>query len=105
MHVNDNQIRDYDAVLDAEFGEIGTPERTQAEAEAYSFYTSQLLSDARKKAGITQSELAKKIHSSKSYISRLEHGEITPSAGLFFQIMSALGFEVMLRKQSSPFVF
>ena len=104
MIVNDNQIRDYDAVLDAEFGEIGTPERAKAEAEAYSFYTSQLLCDARKEAGVTQAELARRVNSSKSYISRLEHGEITPSVGLFFQILSALGFELMLRKQSSPFV-
>ena len=29
MHTNDNQIRDYDLVLDKEFGAIGTKEREQ----------------------------------------------------------------------------
>ncbi len=103
MHTNDHQIRDYDAVLDAKYGEIGTPERAKFEEDAYSFYTSQLLCDARKQAGVTQAELAKRINSSKSYISRLEHGEFTPSAGLLFQILAALGFEVILKRQSSPF--
>ncbi len=105
MQTNNHQITDYSAVLAKKYGEIGTPERTVFDEEAYSFYTAQLLLDARKEAGMTQAELAKKVHSTKSYISRLEHGEITPSVGLFFQIISALGFEVMFRKQSSPFVY
>ena len=104
MQTNNHQIVDYDQVLDQEFGKLGTPERKEAEREAYAYYTTQLLRDARKEAGMTQAELASKVNSSKSYISRLEHGEITPSAGLFFQIISALGFEVMFKRQSSPFV-
>ena len=104
MQTNNHKIQDYDVVLDATFGKQGTPERKRAEEEAYSYYTSQMLVDARNEAGMTQSQLAEKIHSSKSYISRLEHGEITPSAGLFFQIMNALGIEVLFRKQASNFV-
>ncbi len=104
MQTNNHEIVDYDQVLDQEFGKIGTPEREAAEKEAYSFYTAQLLRDARKEAGMTQAELASKVNSTKSYISRLEHGEITPSVGLFFQIISALGFEVIFKRQSSPFV-
>jgi ribosome-binding protein aMBF1 (putative translation factor) len=103
MHKNDHQIRDYDAVLDAKYGKVGTSERAKFEEAAYSFYTSQLIRDARKEAGVTQAELAEKIHSSKSYISRLEHGEFTPSAGLLFQILTALGFEFILKKRSTPF--
>ena len=56
MHKNDHQIRDYDSVLDAKYGKIGTPERAKFDEAAYSFYTSQLLSDARKEAGVTQAE-------------------------------------------------
>ena len=51
-HKNDNQIRDYDAVLDAKYGAPGTPERAQFEAEAEAFYSGQLLRDVRKEAGI-----------------------------------------------------
>lgn len=54
MPTNDLKIRDYDVVLDEKFGKIGTPERAKAEEVAYSFYTSQLLLDARKEAGVTQ---------------------------------------------------
>ena len=88
MQTNDHQIRDYDVVLDAEFGKSGTPERTRAIEEAYAFYSGQILHSARKSAGITQSELALRINSTKSYISKLEKGHINPSAGLFFNIIN-----------------
>ena len=95
---NNHKIVDYDAVLDAKFGKEGTSERTEAENKAYTFYTSQILLDARKKAQVTQSELAKRIHSTKSYISRIENGAIVPSAGVFYRIMDALGLRVEIVK-------
>jgi DNA-binding XRE family transcriptional regulator len=98
MQTNDHQIRDYDVVLDAEFGKSGTPERTRAIEDAYAFYSGQILYSARKAAGITQSELAEKINSSKSYISKLEKGHINPSTGLFFTIINALGMRVEIVK-------
>lgn len=98
METNDGIIRDYDQVLDAEFGKPGTPERIKATEEAYAFYTGQILQSARKEAGITQSELAKRINSTKSYISKLEKGHINPSAGLFFSIINALGMRVEIVK-------
>ena len=62
MQTNDHQIRDYDIVLDAEFGRSGTPERAKAIEEAYAFYSGQILHTARKAAGVTQSELAERIN-------------------------------------------
>ena len=35
MQINNHQIVDYDAVLDAKFGAEGTPERAEAEEKAY----------------------------------------------------------------------
>ena len=52
---NNHKIVDYDAVLDAKFGKDGTPERARAEEAAYSFYSGQILQDARKEAKMTQS--------------------------------------------------
>ncbi len=101
MHTNDNQIRDYDLVLDKEFGAIGTKEREQAEVEAYSYYSSQWLRELREEVGISQAELARRAKITPSYMSRLEHGEIEPSAGLFFRIISALGLEVFFHKPNS----
>ena len=97
--VNDRKIRDYDAVLDAKYGAPGTPERTRFEEEAYSFYSGQIIRDIRKEAGVTQSELADKIGADKSYVSRVERGEIMPSVGTFYRIIAALGFRVQLTNQ------
>jgi len=98
MQTNNHQINDYDAVLDARFGKQGTPERAEAEDRAYAFYAAQLLQEARKEAKVTQTELARRIHSSKSYISRIENGNINPSVGAFYRILSALGMKVEIVK-------
>ena len=97
METNNHQIVDYDAVLDAKFGKKGTPERAKAENEAYAFYTGQIIVEARKEAKMTQSELAKKVGTNKSYISKVEHGIIEPGVGLFLRIIDALGlkFEIV----------
>ena len=58
MQINNHQIVDYDAVLDAKFGAEGTPERAEAEEKAYAFYTGQIIEDARKKAKITRSRVS-----------------------------------------------
>ena len=42
MQTNNHKIVDYDAVLDAKFGKVGTPERARAEEAAYSFYSGQI---------------------------------------------------------------
>lgn len=98
METNNHQIVDYDIVLDAKFGKEGTSERAKAEDDAYAFYTGQILLDARKEAKITQSELAKRINATKSYISRIENGTINPSVGTFYRIMDALGLRVEIVK-------
>ena len=87
---NNHKIVDYDAVLDAKFGKEGTPERARAEEAAYSFYSGQILQDARKEAKMTQSELAERTQTTKSYISKIENGVITPSVGMFYRIIAAL---------------
>lgn len=94
MQTNNHQIVDYDLVLDKEFGKKGTPERIKAEEDAYSFYSGQILLEARKEAKVTQAELAKRINSTKSYISKIENGVITPSVGAFYRIINALGLRV-----------
>lgn len=98
MQTNDHKIRDYSAVLSAQYGEPGTPERTKFDEEAYAFYTGQILLDARKEAKVTQLELAKRINATKSYISRIENGSINPSVGTFYRIMNALGLRVEIVK-------
>lgn len=98
MEINNHKNVDYDAVLDAEFGKEGTPERAKAEEEAYAFYTSQILQDARKEAKVSQQELASRIGSTKSYISRIENGLVMPSVATFYRIMNALGMRIEILK-------
>ena len=98
MSTKNNMITDISAELDKEFGMPGTPERGQFEEEAYAFYTAQILLDARKEAKITQSELAKRINATKSYISRIENGTINPSVSTFYRIINALGMRIDIVK-------
>ncbi|MCQ2243926.1 MAG: helix-turn-helix domain-containing protein [Bacteroidaceae bacterium] len=94
MQTKNNQITDISAELDMLYGAEGTPERALFDEEAWNFYTSQILLDARKEAKITQSELAKRLSTTKSYISRVENGLINPSVGMFYRIINALGMRV-----------
>ncbi|WP_102408961.1 helix-turn-helix transcriptional regulator [Parabacteroides bouchesdurhonensis] len=96
MQINDHKIRDYSAVLNAQYGETGTSERARFDEEAYAFYTSQILLNARKNARLTQEELAKRIGANKSYISRIEKGTTVPSVATFYRIVNALGLTVEL---------
>ncbi len=87
---------DVDAQLDAVFGKEGTPERKAAEDRANAFFTGQIIEEARKKANMTQAELAEKIGTNKSYISRVETGKTEPKVSTFYRIASALGLNVEL---------
>lgn len=98
MQTNNHQITDYDLVLDQKFGKEGSPERIKAEENALSFYSGRILFNARKEAKISQAELAKRINSTKSYISKVENGIIVPSVGAFYRIINALGMRVEVVK-------
>ena len=43
---------------------------------------------------MTQSDLARKVGTDKTYISRIEKGVIEPGVGMFFRIVEALGLRV-----------
>ncbi len=98
MQTNDHQIRNYSAVLDEKYGAAGTKEREQFEEEAWNFYSGQILLDARREAKVTQAELAARTQTTKSYISKIENGVITPSVGTFYRIIAALGMRVEVVK-------
>lgn len=91
---NEMYIFDVDAQLDAKFGKEGTPSRIEAEEKALAFFTGQIVEDARKKANITQAELARRIGSDRAYISRIESGKIEPKVSTFYRIMNALGCRI-----------
>lgn len=94
MNTSETMIQDYDAVLDARYGKVGTPERVKFEEEAYAYYTGLILRDARKDAKVSQAELARRTQTTKSYISRIENGVIIPSVAVFYRMIAALGMTV-----------
>lgn len=89
-----NDISSFDTILDAKYGAVGTPEREQFRKEAYAYCVGQIIIDARKQEHMTQSDLAKKVGTDKTYISRIERGVIEPGVGMFFRIIDALGLRV-----------
>lgn len=96
MQTNDHVIRDYDVVLDREFGAPGSPERMKAEDDAYAFYLGQIIKKSRREENLTQAELAQKVGTDKAYISRVENGITIPSVSTFYRIITALGLTLSL---------
>jgi len=94
-----DKIRNYPTVnkaLELEYGKVGTSSREKFTIQAHAFYTGQLIENARKNAHLTQDELANRIGSNKSYISRIENGKTEPKVSTFYRIAAALGLSVDL---------
>ena len=96
MMTNDHKLRNYSEVLAAEYGARGTEKREKFDEEAYAFYSGLIILEARKKAKMTQAELAELIGADKSYISRIEKGITIPSVATFFRLVNAMGLSVAL---------
>lgn len=94
MQKKANNVGDFDEVLNALYGNHGTPQREAFRREAYAYCVGTIIHDARKSEGMTQQELAEKVGTKKSYISRIETGSVEPSAGLFLNILNILGLTI-----------
>ena len=97
MQKRESNIVDIDRMMNERFGEVGTESRNEFRKEAYNYCVGQLIHEARRQESMTQAELAEKIGANKSYISRIEKGQIEPGASTFLRIIDALGlrFEIV----------
>ena len=86
----------FDELLDEEYGKMGTPERMKFEAEAEAFCLAECLKDQRRRAGLTQAELADKIGTKKSYISKIENGHADVQLNTLYRIFRGLGKRVSI---------
>jgi DNA-binding XRE family transcriptional regulator len=93
-----DDITDISLEMDNLYGKAGTPEREQFRREAYAYCMGQIIHDARKSEKITQAELANRIGTDKSYISKIEKGLVEPGVGTFYRIIDALGLRVEIVK-------
>ncbi len=85
-----------DELLNADFGEKGTASRDSFDRETEAFCLAQTLREERLRAGITQEQLAERIGTKKTYISRLENGKSDVQLGTLFRIFEGLGKRVSL---------
>ena len=58
---------------DKHYGKVGTPKRDKLEEGFKSFKIGFLLREARENSGMTQQQLADKVGTTKSYISKIEN--------------------------------
>jgi len=65
-------ISNFDELLDAKYGKLGTPARNKFHQQAQLFIIAEMIKEERHKAHLTQAALAEKIGTKKSYISRVE---------------------------------
>ena len=85
-----------DELLDVDFGKEGTLSREEFDKETEAFCLAQTLREERLRAGLTQQQLAEKIGTKKTYISRLENGKADVQLSTLFRIFEGLGRRVCL---------
>lgn len=86
-----------EALITEDFGEVGTPERDQFEMECDAFIIGKQLKEERLKAGLTQEQLADKIGTKKSFISRVERGRTDIQLSTLVKLFRGLGRQVSVR--------
>ena len=73
MKKQNNKIVTLDQFIDKHYGPTGSPKRDELEAGYENFKQGVLLRQARIEKGMTQEELAQKVGTTKSYISKIEN--------------------------------
>jgi len=89
--------KNFDELLDIKYGKIGTENRDSFEERAQYFVISEMLKEARKEIKMTQEQLAEKVGTKKSYISRLENGKCDIQLSTLYRIFEfGLGKKINL---------
>ncbi len=89
--------KNFDEILDLQYGKIGTKKRDEFELKAQYFVISEILKEARRGANLTQLLLAEKVGTKKSYISRLENGKCDIQLSTLYRIFEdGLGKKISL---------
>ena len=73
MKTKKNNLVTLDKFKDKHYGKRGTTKREQLEAGYDNFKIGVLIQEARLEKGLTQEELADKVGTTKSYISKIEN--------------------------------
>ena len=71
--MNKTEIITLEQFKEKQYGKLGTPKRNELEAGYENFKVGVLLQQARIEKGLTQEELAVRVGTSKSFISKIEN--------------------------------
>ena len=100
IKINTNKLAQMDTaneMLEEKYGKMGSTSRDEFEAKAKAWYYAEVLKDARKKAGITQQQLADKIGKKREYVSLIEKGKTDMQLSTFLLMTEAVGLKVILQ--------
>lgn len=73
MKAKNKNLTTLEEFKDKNYGKLGTKERDELEADYEAFKIGALIHDTRIKMGMTQEQLAEKVGTTKSYISKIEN--------------------------------
>lgn len=91
--IDTSKLINSEEFLTAKYGAPGTESRRAFEEKARAYYYGVILRDRRKELKMTQSELAEKTGTARSYIARIERGETDMQLSSFLRIANALKIE------------
>lgn len=89
-----NNILTANELLDKKYGQEGTLSRAQFNEKTIAYYYGILLRDKRKELHITQTELAAKSGTTRSYVARIEKGNTDMQVSTFIKLLAALGLGI-----------
>ncbi len=91
MNATNKKLTPLSQLIIERYGEIGTPNRDEFERGYENFKLGAMIHEARLKTGMTQEQLADKIGTSKSYISRVENDTKDVRISTLRKIIEGLG--------------
>ena len=84
-------------LISEDFGQDNSPERVQFEMECDALIIGEQLKDERLRAGLTQEQLADRVGTKKSFISRVERGHADIQLSTLVRLFRGLGRQISLR--------
>lgn len=100
MKTSKRKAKTFTEMLDAKYGKRGSRRREEFEQKSKAFIVGELIKEARRKAHLTQEQLAQRTGTKKSYISRVESGKTDIQLSTLFRLLEeGLGKKVQLSIQ------
>ena len=94
---NNKNLTPVEDLITEDFGLIGTETRNQFEMECDAFIIGEQLKQERRRAGLTQEQLANRIGTRKSFISRVERGRADIQLSTLVKLFHGLNRHVSVR--------